>query len=628
MSIAQVSRRLPVGAELTGAGTEFRVWAPGRRRVEVIVSGRSAELAAEPGGYFSGTVAGAKAGDHYRYRLDGGAPFPDPASRFQPEGPHGPSEIIDAGSFQWSDGKWSGLPIENQVIYEMHVGTFTEGGTWEGALRELPALARMGVTVLEVMPIADFSGSFGWGYDGVNLFAPTRLYGRPDDLRTFVDKAHGLGMAVILDVVYNHVGADGNYLGQFAKSYFSEKYTTDWGDAINYDGPDSMPVREFFIANAGYWINEFHMDGLRLDATQNIYDVSSVHILSEITARVREAGGNRKTIVIAENEPQETKLVRPSERGGFGMDGLWNDDLHHSAVVALTSHNDAYYTDYLGSPQEFVSAMKYGYLYQGQWYKWQKKRRGTPAFDVPSCAFVTFIENHDQVANSARGLRMHQLTTPGLLKAMTALILLGPGTPMLFQGQEFASSKPFRYFADPPDDIAELVRKGRKEFVSQWRNISMPNMLGCMYDPCSPQTFDECKLDHSEREKHASVYRLHCDLIRLRREDPVLNSWRKGEFDGAILSSDSFLLRGFSAEHGDRLIVVNLGRDLELNPAPEPLLAPPAGHVWDLVLSTEEPQDGGCGTPPVDTEDNWYITGQTAVVLRPVVAPEEELKSE
>jgi maltooligosyltrehalose trehalohydrolase len=339
---------------------------------------------------------------------------------------------------------------------------------------------------------------------------------------------------------------------------------------------------------------------------------------------VRDAAGGRRTVVIAENEPQETDLVRAREQGGFGMDGLWNDDLHHSAVVALTSHNDAYYTDYLGSPQELVSAMKYGYLYQGQWYKWQKNRRGTPALDVAPEAFVNFIENHDQVANSARGLRLHQMTSPGMLKAVTTLILLGPGTPMLFQGQEFASSKPFLYFADPPDDIAEMVRKGRKEFVSQWRSIRMPEMLGSLDDPCSPETFERCKLDPTEREKHASIYRLHCDLIKLRRQDPVFRSWKKGAFDGAVLSSESFLLRGFNSDHGDRLIVINLGRDLELNPAPEPLLAPPRGHVWEVILSTEHPNYGGSGTPPVETGNNWYITGQSAVVMRPVPKSDEE----
>jgi maltooligosyltrehalose trehalohydrolase len=359
------------------------------------------------------------------------------------------------------------------------------------------------------------------------------------------------------------------------------------------------------------------MDSLRLDATQNIYDDGPVHILSEITKTVREAAGGRASIVIAENEPQHTKLVRPAERGGYGMDGLWNDDLHHSAIVALTGHNDAYYTDYNGSPQEFVSACKYGYLYQGQWYKWQKNRRGTPALDLEPHAFVTFIQNHDQVANSARGDRIHKQTTPGLLKAMTTLLLLGPGTPMLFQGQEFAASPPFLYFADVPDPLKDLVRKGRKTFVSQWRSIRMPEMLECLEDPCSPATFERCKLDHSERERHAPTYALHADLLRLRREDPVLRRWRKGAYDGAVLSEHVFALRSFHSGD-DRLLIVNLGRDLHLDPAPEPLLAPPEESEWRVLFSTEHPRYGGCGTPPPDTKENWRIQGHAALVLAPV----------
>jgi maltooligosyltrehalose trehalohydrolase len=572
----------------------------------------------EAGGFFSGLFSGIGDGVRYKYRLDGKDEYPDPVSRFQPEGPHGPSQIVNADSFVWSDAGWAGLDLEGQAIYELHVGTFTREGTYASAIRELPRLAELGITVLEVMPLADFSGQFGWGYDGVNLFAPTRLYGTPDDLRRFVDTAHSLGMGVILDVVYNHVGADGNYLRKFSPDYFSRKHTTDWGDAINFDGPNNGPVRDFFTSNARYWIDEFHMDGLRLDATQNVYDDSEPHILACITAAVREAARGRSTIVIAENEPQETRLVRPPASGGYGMDGLWNDDLHHSAMVALTGHNEAYYTDYLGAPQEFVSAAKYGYLYQGQWYKWQKKRRGTPSFGIAPSAFVTFIQNHDQVANSARGYRIHKETTPGLLRAMTTLLLLGPGTPMLFQGQEFASSAPFQYFADCADDLKELVRKGRKKFVSQWRSIRMPEMLECLDDPCSRAAFERCKLDHSERESHAPIYALHVDLLRLKRADPVLRHWRPGRYDGAVLGENAFVLRSFG-EDGDRLMVVNLGRDLQLNPAPEPLLAPPEGRRWAVLFSTEHPAYGGCGTAPLDTdtEDNWRIPGHAAVVLQP-----------
>jgi maltooligosyltrehalose trehalohydrolase len=575
-------------------------------------------MEAEADGYFS-VATDLSAGALYRYRLDGGDAFPDPASRFQPDGPHGPSQVVDPAAYQWKDTAWQGLAIEGQVIYEMHIGTFTRDGTWAAAAEQLPALAQIGVTVIEMMPVADFGGRFGWGYDGVNLYAPTRLYGSPDDLRRFIDRAHASGIAVILDVVYNHLGGDGNYLMKFADLYFSKKHTTDWGEAINFDSEGCRPVREFFVSNAGYWITEFHFDGLRIDATQNIYDDSERHVLADIASEVRRAAEPRATILIGENEPQQVKLIRPQEQGGYGLDGLWNDDLHHSAVVALTGKNDAYYTDYLGTAQEFVSAFKYGYLYQGQRYRWQSQRRGTPAFGVRPSAFVTFVQNHDQVANSARGLRIHELTTPGLFKAMTAAILLGPGTPMLFQGQEFASSTPFLYFSDMPEWLSKHVREGRAEFLAQWRSLRLPEMQNEFADPCSEDTFRACKLDHSEREQNQEIYRLHCDLLRIRREDRLLQTWEPGTFDGSVLSDTCFCLRIFSAtdDASHRLLIVNLARDLHYWPSPEPLLAPPEGQGWRVVISTEDPRYGGDGTPPLETEDGWRIPGHAAVLLAP-----------
>jgi maltooligosyltrehalose trehalohydrolase len=620
------SRRFPVGAEYTpDEGTRFRVWAPKRRRVAVVLeegqpSGRDARevaLDAEGGGYFSGLVREAAPGARYRFRLDGADRFPDPASRFQPEGPHGPSVVVDPTRYRWSDAGWKGRSIAGQVIYEMHVGTFTREGTWDAAGERLRDLVDTGVTVVEVMPIADFPGRFGWGYDGVALFAPTRLYGTPDDLRGFVDDAHERGLAVILDVVYNHLGPDGNYLTQYADAYFTDRHVTDWGDPINFDGEDSGPVREFYLANARYWIDEFHFDGLRLDATQNVYDEGPEHILAAVVREVRAAAGGRRTIVVGENEPQQVRLVKPKEQGGFGMDALWNDDLHHSAQVLLSGRNEAYYTDYLGAPQEFVSAMKYGYLYQGQWYKWQKQRRGTPAFGLPRPAFVNFIQNHDQVANSARGLRSHQIASPGRYRAMTALILLGPGTPMLFQGQEFAASAPFLYFADHAADLAAKVRAGRREFLAQWPSLARPEWDTGFADPADRRTFERCKLDHAERDAHAEASRLHRDLLRLRREDPVIRGQAERGIDGAVLGPDAFVLRLFGEEGLDRLLLVNFGRDLHLNPAPEPLLAPPEGREWRVLWSSEDRVYGGCGILHPDTEDNWRLPGEATLVLAP-----------
>jgi maltooligosyltrehalose trehalohydrolase len=393
-------RRLPIGAEpQPEGGVHFRVWAPACLDISVELEDLTpVALAPEPQGYFSGLVREARPGMRYRLRTDtSDKALPDPASRFQPEGPHGPSEIVDPAAFRWTDRDWRGRPREDLVLYEMHVGSFTPEGGWEAAARELPELAELGITCIEAMPVADFPGRFGWGYDGVDLFAPTRLYGRPDDFRRFVDRAHALGIAVILDVVYNHLGPDGNYLSCFSKSYITDRYANEWGDAVNFDGRDSGPVREFFLANAAYWIDEYHLDGLRLDATQQIFDTSEDHIIAAITRRVRQAGQGRTTFVVGENEAQQSRLMRPPESGGYGLDALWNDDFHHSAMVALTGHREAYYSDYRGHPQEFLAAAKYGFLYQGQYYPWQRKRRGAPALDLSAESCVVFIQNQHHI---------------------------------------------------------------------------------------------------------------------------------------------------------------------------------------------------------------------------------------
>ncbi len=612
-----------MGAEVQpdGSGTHFRVWAPERSSIAVVFEEArgAAPLTAEGDGYFSGLAAEASAGVRYKYEVDHQESYPDPASRYQPTGPHGFSEVIDPEAFAWSDGEWKGVKLAGQAIYELHLGTFTPGGTWLSAAEKLQYLHDTGITLIEVMPVADFPGKFGWGYDGVQPFAPASIYGTPDDMRAFIDKAHGLGLGVVLDVVYNHLGPDGNYLTKFSPFYLTEKYKTDWGQAINFDGAESGPVREFFRENAAYWIREFHLDGLRLDATQDIYDESQPHMITEIGEAARKAAGQRSILLIGENEPQNTQLIRPIQEGGSGLDALWNDDFHHSAMVALTGKAEAYYTDYRGKPQELVSAMKYGYLYQGQWYRWQKKRRGRSNLGLPRAAMVTFIQNHDQVANSARGQRVQELSAPGVLKAITALTLLGPGTPMLFQGQEFAASSPFLYFADHKPELAKLIRVGRVEFLEQWRSLQLPEMQKCLIDPCSEETFQRSKLDFAEVYKHAEQYVFHQDLLRLRRKDPVLSQQGENGIDGAVLSESAFVLRYFSPDfQHDRLLVVNLGTDLELNPSPEPLLAPPRGTHWKELWSSDDARYGGCGTAPLDSSENWRIPGHAAVVLCPL----------
>jgi maltooligosyltrehalose trehalohydrolase len=522
--------------------------------------------------------------------------------------------VVDPRTFRWTDDGWRGVKAVGQVLYEMHVGTFTTEGTWTAAAEQLPELARLGVTVIEMMPVADFAGSFGWGYDGVNLYAPTRLYGTPDDLRAFVDRAHACGLGVILDVVYNHLGPDGNYLHEFSAHYFTDRYKNDWGAALNFEGPSAS--REFFVENAGYWIDEFHFDGLRLDATQDVQDDSKEHVISSIVTRARAAAGHRSVYIVAENEPQDPKLLRPRAAGGFGVDAVWNDDYHHSAVVALTGRREAYYHDYFGSPQEFVSAAKYGYLYQGQWYAWQKQRRGGPSLGLPAQAYIAFLENHDQIANTASGRRMRQLTSPGRYRALTALTLLGPATPLLFQGQEFAASSPFLFFADHHDQLHDGIREGRRQFLEQFPSTLDSHAQRALSDPIDESTFLRCKLDFRERERHREAYALHRDLLALRRHDACLNAEDSVRVDGAVIAPHAFLLRFTAGDADARLLIVNYGIELDLASVPEPLLAPPEGCRWTIEWSSEDLRYGGCGTAPLRLEPP-RLSAEVALFLRP-----------
>ncbi|MDQ2919688.1 MAG: malto-oligosyltrehalose trehalohydrolase [Verrucomicrobiota bacterium] len=616
-----------MGAEPLGDGrTHFRVWAPKAKRVEVVLEKSADEdptrsfhpLEAENDGYFAGIVQ-ADVGAFYRFRVNEAETFhPDPASRYQPQGPHRSSAIVDPATFQWTDARWKGISIAGQIIYEMHVGTFTSEGTWRAAAEQLPELADVGITVVEMMPIADFAGEFGWGYDGVDLFAPTRLYGKPDDLRAFIDRAHSLGIGVILDVVYNHFGPEGNYLRVFAEDYFTDRHENDWGDSINFDGKNSKSVREFFVTNARYWIEEFHFDGFRFDATQDIHDASAQYIVGEVGRAARKAAGDREIILIAENEPQQSKLVRPKKAGGDDLDALWNDDLHHTALVALTGRNEAYYSDYRGNPQEFISAAKYGYLFQGQPYLWQDAPRGEPTFGIGPQAFVAFIENHDQVANSAFGERVRLQSSPGRYRAMTALLLLGPWTPMLFQGQEFGASTPFMYFTDASGDLREAIQKGRFEFLCQFPSTASPETQAHLPPPSEPETFSRCKLDFSERQKFKHLYDLHRDLLRLRREDARFSKQLVHGMDGAVLGHASFVLRYFSDDGNDRLLIVNLGKRSALEPLAEPLLAPPLGFHWEILWTSESVRYGGPGPSDVVTDQRWILPAEASVALRPV----------
>ena len=610
-------RRLPIGAELIDDGVHFRVWAPERTSVAVRAGGKPHPLCRESTGHFSGFVAGLGDGARYQLVLDEGDAYPDPASRFQPEGPHGPSQVVDPCRFAWTDAAWPGITTRSPVTYELHVGTFTAEGTFRAAAEHLRGLAELGVSVIEVMPVAEFPGRFGWGYDGVNLFAPFHGYGTPDDFRAFVDRAHREGLGVVLDVVYNHLGPDGNYLPQFSPRYFSAKHKTEWGDAINYDDTQCEGARELVLSNVRHWIAEYHLDGLRLDATHAIYDDSRSHILAEIGVAAREAAGKRPVLIVAENEPQDARLVRPADKGGHGLHQVWCDDFHHTAHVAATGRREAYFTDYHGAPQEFVSALKYGILYQGQHYRWQKQRRGIPAFDVPRHRMVFYVENHDQVANSRDGRRLHQLTSPGRYRAIAAVLLLAQQSPLLFQGQEFGSTRPFLYFADHNEELSKLVRKGRAEFLRQFPSTADAPEAHDLDDPSALGTFERSRLDWSERERHRGHLDLYRDLLRLRRDDAVIRDERT-RVDGAVVGAHAFVVRYFGVG-ADRLLVVNLGADATMYIAPEPLLAPPdRDRGWRRLWYSDHPRYGGRGAPsPEQTDGSWQIPAESATLLGP-----------
>lgn len=616
-----------LGAVCSEGRTRFRVWAPQAKQVRVVVEAPTAGshlLHSEGNGYFSnasgdspGSSLVLAAGARYKYSLDGGEPHPDPCTRFQPDGPHGPSLVVDPSAYAWRDAGWRGVQLHGQVIYELHVGTFTPAGTFEAALGKLDYLRDLGITMIEVLPLAECPGRWNWGYDGVQLFAPLHVYGDHESFKRFVDAAHARGIAVILDVVYNHLGPDGNYLRHYATSYFSSNYATDWGEALNFDAAGSRGTRDFVIGNARYWIREFHLDGLRLDATQSLFDSSPLHIVAELTQNARRAAGDRAIVVVAENEPQRGEHLNSIAAGGFDLDGLWNDDFHHAARVALTGTRDGYFHDYTGRAQEFISAVRRGFLYQGQYYPWQKNPRGSPlhANDAGRC--IHYLQNHDQVGNSCLGDRVHNFSSPARYRALTALLLLAPQTPLLFMGQEFLAATRFMFFADHPGELRDLVLSGRRKFLRQFRAYSDAAVQAAIPDPAAAGTFLDSKLDWSAAARNEHALALHRDLLRLRREDPAIAQLDTTMIEGATLSERAFVLRWFDARHGDRLLVVNLDRELILEPAPEPLLAPPSHASWELLWSSEDFRYRGQGiVVPVDAQQNWRISADSAALLR------------
>ena len=619
-------QRATIGAWPKQGGARFRVWAPAAERVELVLFAGGRPGAAHPlerqaDGYHTAHIPGLSAGAQYMYRVDGGEPRPDPASRFQPEGVHGPSELVDPAAHPWGDAGWQGVALDDLVIYELHVGAATPEGTFAALIDRLDAIAELGVTAIELMPVADFPGGRGWGYDGVCLFAPARAYGRPDDLRRLVDAAHARGLAVLLDVVYNHLGPDGNYLREFSKGYFTDRHHTPWGDAINVDGPDSRPVRDFFIANALHWAHEYHIDGLRLDATHAIIDDSPTHLLAELAATVRASlPEGRRFLLIAENEENDPEIVRPAEGGApplsddpapvtaWGLDGVWADDFHHQVRVALTGERDGYYADYSGTAEDLAATMRQGWFYQGQESAHLGRPRGAPAEGVEPPHFVYCIQNHDQVGNRALGERLSHDVGLDAYRAASALLLLAPHTPLLWMGQEWAASTPFLYFTDHNAELGRLVTEGRrKEFAgfSAFSGEAVP-------DPQAAETFERSRLRWEEREQepHRGVLELYRDLLVLRREHPALRDRARVSFEAAA-AGGALLLRRQTAEADPLLLVVSLGGPATLDLAEQPRLA---GGEWKIYLDSEDERYGGRGATSLEGT-TLTIDGPRALVL-------------
>ncbi len=515
----QRQHSMPFGCELAEFGAQFRLWAPSANRVALKLTRGKRELAMSrrDGGWFELHVADARSGDLYQFRIDDTLDVPDPASRFNPKDVHGPSEIIDPLVFTWNDTQWRGRPWEEAVIYELHVGTFTPEGTFAAAEKKLDYLANLGITAIELMPVSDFPGARGWGYDGVLHFAPEAAYGRPEDLKRFVQAAHARGLMVLMDVVYNHFGPDGNYLWVYAKPFFTERHHTPWGAAINYDGDGRRVVRDFMIHNALYWINEFHMDGLRLDAVHAICDDSTPDILEELATTVRESiDPARRIHLILENDNNQAHYLRNPK----GYEAQWNDDTHHALHILATGETDGYYADYADEPIRHLGrCLAQGFAFQGELSAFRHDTpRGEPSADLPPSAFINFIQTHDQVGNRALGERMHHLASPAALRAMISTILLAPSTPMLFMGEEFATPNPFLYFCDFSGDLARNVTEGRRREFARFRKFSEPSAREAIPDPNAVETFAHCALNWNcvSSPPHSEVLQLYRDLLRLR----------------------------------------------------------------------------------------------------------------
>jgi maltooligosyltrehalose trehalohydrolase len=607
--------RARLGAHVTPEGVEYRVWAPDHRSVEVACwfeddERRFVELARDDAGCFSGVDAQGRAGDVYQYRLDGDLLAADPASRFQPFGVEGPSQVIDASTFNWRCTSWKRPPMAGRVIYELHIGTFTPEGTFAAAVGKLAHLVDLGVNTLQIMPVADFAGGRNWGYDGVMPFAPARCYGTPDELRALVDAAHERGLAVVLDVVYNHLGPVGNVLPTFARDYFHTSKSSIWGAGLNFESPQ---VRRYFLENVAMWIDDFRFDGLRLDATHAIHDESPRHILAEIAGLAQSRGA----FVIAEDERNDPKIITPREQGGFGLDAAWADDFHHTVRVSMTAQKEGHFKCYTGKLSEWITTLQQGWLYTGQVYEQWKRPRGGLAAHLPPERFVMCITNHDQVGNRPFGDRLHQSIDPAANRAISMLVCLVPYTPMLFMGQEWKASTPFPFFTDHPGEVgANMARNRIKEF-EHYGNAYPPDVLARMPDPQDPQTFQSAKLNWDERERgeYAQTLALYRECLQLRAREMVFQSASRDTWSAALVGP-AFVGIRWRAPSGDWLLVVGVQKGSWDVPVTE-ILRLPSGREWRLVLAGEEARFGGHGPVWHALPDGALgLTGPAAYLFR------------
>jgi len=521
---------MPFGAQLArgdAAGVRFRLWAPRFEQIELRLAGAAPALRMRSAGagWHTLTTRRARAGTRYRYALPDGTLVPDPASRFQPEDVHGPSEVIDPLAYAWRDQAWRGRPWHEAILYELHIGAFTAAGTFRAAIERLEHLVSLGVTGIELMPLADFPGRRNWGYDGALPFAPDASYGRPEDLKALVDAAHARGLMVLLDVVYNHFGPEGNYLAHYASQFFNARHHTPWGAAINFDAPGSRVVRDYFIHNALYWLQEYHFDGLRLDAVHAIADASRPPFLQELARRVRAQGLPRQIHLVLENERNETHWLKRDAAGQpLRYDAQWNDDLHHVLHVAASGERAGYYADYpVGDAAQLGRALTQGFVFQGALSGGRGSARGQPCAQLPPTAFVAFTQNHDQIGNRACGERLGALAAPEALRAVTAACLLTPQVPLLFMGEEWGSTRPFQFFCDFGGALADSVRRGRREQFARCDAAHDTAACACIPDPTAESTFLASKLDWEQLAEppHAAVLRWYRRLLEVRRRHIV-----------------------------------------------------------------------------------------------------------